>query len=326
MKKDLDYDDYTVGWATVLTSEVNAARLLLDQDHNPLPPKDNDDNIYYLGKMGVHNVVIVSTGAGVYGTSAAGQMVANMLRTFPNIRFGLLVGIGGGAPKPADPMNAARDIRLGDVIVGQPKGIHSGVFQYDMGKWQADGEFSVESHLNKPPRMLLQAVQKLRSDHDLGRGEMNNYMSMMSKTAPMWGGSRFPGRKHDQLFSSSYRHAGGPDCSKCDPKMTEMRTQRASQDPEIHYGLIASANAVMKSAKRRDELRDKYSVDCFEMEAAGLMDSFPCLVIRGVSDYSDDHKNDEWQAYAAVAAAADNILVNGVTVPWNTTYGALGGW
>jgi hypothetical protein len=40
------------------------------------------------------------------------------------------------------------------------------------------------------------------------------------------------------------------------------------------------------------------------MEAAGLMDDFPCIVIRGISDYSDDHKHDGWQSYAAVVAAA----------------------
>jgi hypothetical protein len=42
---------------------------------------------------------------------------------------------------------------------------------------------------------------------------------------------------------------------------------------------------------------------CFEMEAAGLMNHFPSLIIRGICDYSDSHKNKEWQGYAAMAAA-----------------------
>ena len=42
----------------------------------------------------------------------------------------------------------------------------------------------------------------------------------------------------------------------------------------------------------------------FEMEAAGLMNNFPCLVIRGICDYADSHKNDRWQPYAAATAAA----------------------
>jgi hypothetical protein len=40
------------------------------------------------------------------------------------------------------------------------------------------------------------------------------------------------------------------------------------------------------------------------MEAAGLMNNFPCIVIRGICDYADSHKNDRWQRYAAATAAA----------------------
>ena len=56
-------------------------------------------------------------------------------------------------------------------------------------------------------------------------------------------------------------------------------------------------------------MRDTVSAElggvlCFEMEAAGLMNKFPCLVIRGICDYADSHKNKKWQAYAAGTAAA----------------------
>lgn len=75
-------------------------------------------------------------------------------------------------------------------------------------------------------------------------------------------------------------------------------------DPAIHYGLIASANQLMKDAWIRDKLSAEMGVLCFEMEAAGLMNHFPCLVVRGIYDYSDSHKSKEWQGYAAMAAAA----------------------
>ena len=75
-------------------------------------------------------------------------------------------------------------------------------------------------------------------------------------------------------------------------------------NPAIHYGLIASGNQLMKNALVRDRLTAEKEVLCFEMEAAGLMNHFPCLVIRGICDYSDSHKNKEWQGYAAMAAAA----------------------
>jgi hypothetical protein len=72
----------------------------------------------------------------------------------------------------------------------------------------------------------------------------------------------------------------------------------------IHYGLIASANQVLKDSRQRDQLARDLGVYCVEMEAAGLMNDFPCLVIRGICDYADSHKNNEWQGYAAVVAAA----------------------
>jgi hypothetical protein len=60
----------------------------------------------------------------------------------------------------------------------------------------------------------------------------------------------------------------------------------------------------MRDALIRDKLAAEKNVLCFEMEAAGPMNHFACLVIRGICDYSDSHKNKEWQGYAAMAAAA----------------------
>ena len=84
------------------------------------------------------------------------------------------------------------------------------------------------------------------------------------------------------------------------------RRERTKNDDNlaIHYGLIASANQLMKDAMVRDRLAAEKDVLCFEMEAAGLMNHFPCLVIRGICDYSDSHKSKEWQGYSAMAAAA----------------------
>jgi len=75
-------------------------------------------------------------------------------------------------------------------------------------------------------------------------------------------------------------------------------------NPAIYYGLIASGNQLMKDALIQDTLAKEKEVLCFKMEAAGLMNHFPCLVIRGICDYADSHKNKEWQGYAAMAAAA----------------------
>src|SRR5947207_2572224 len=81
---------------------------------------------------------------------------------------------------------------------------------------------------------------------------------------------------------------------------------RDSTEPEIHYGIIASGNMLIKDAATRDKIAKEIGNDCvcFEMEAAGLMNNFPCLVIRGICDYADSHKSDQWQRYASATAAA----------------------
>ena len=114
-----------------------------------------------------------------------------------------------------------------------------------------------------------------------------------------------PGQEQDQLFHSTYDHMESEDtCVKCDKQQLVHRKQRASKEPEIHYGLIASGNRVMKDGRTRDHLATEHGILCFEMEAAGLMNQLPCLVIRGICDYSDSHKNKKWQGYAALTAAA----------------------
>ena len=114
----------------------------------------------------------------------------------------------------------------------------------------------------------------------------------------------------DRLFESNFVH---PDderscnevCEKDERRLVQRRERAADgDDPLIHYGLIASADRLMKDARVRDTLAREGGVLCFEMEAAGLMDHFPCAGIRGICDYSDTRKNDLWQSYAAATAAA----------------------
>ncbi|KAM5362478.1 hypothetical protein ACJA88_014018 [Fusarium oxysporum] len=74
----------------------------------------------------------------------------------------------------------------------------------------------------------------------------------------------------------------------------------------VHYGLITSGNQVIKDATIQDRLTKDLGghVLCVEMEAAGLTYNFPCIVIRGICDYADSHKNKDWQEHAAAVAAA----------------------
>ncbi|OGM44759.1 hypothetical protein ABOM_007340 [Aspergillus bombycis] len=295
-KRQLTHKDYTVAWVVVLEVELTPAIKLLDDEHERLPRSDKDDNNYILGQSGQHNVAI--TCMPYCGTNAAAHTVTNMLRTFPNIRFGLLVGIGGGVPRSSE-TSPEEDIRLGDVVVSTPKYGHGGVIQYDMGRWEGDGHFKPQSHLNSPPSLLLNAIKELGSRHSLNSGRMDQYI-----TDGRTERAAFPGRDQDRLFRSDYAHVSGNGCKTCDRQKTITRGKRQSDKPVVHEGLIASGNALIRSPQHRDKLRESWDVDCFEMEAAGLMNDFPCLVIRGISDYCDSHKNDAWQPYAALTAAA----------------------
>lgn len=122
----------------------------------------------------------------------------------------------------------------------------------------------------------------------------------------------FPEDQQDQLFLSSYTHQFGDTCGDCDPSQIKARPPRPDRKPLIHYGTIGSANIVVKDAIIRDALKKDMDILCVEMEAAGLMDSFSCLVIRGICDYADPHKNEQWQPYAAAVAAAymKELLMN----------------
>lgn len=110
----------------------------------------------------------------------------------------------------------------------------------------------------------------------------------------------------NRLFKASYLHVGGLNCNDCAAGEQVERDARKSSEPEIHYSLIASGNTLVKDAAVRDKVLQITGGDCIclEMKAAGLINTFPCLVIRGISDYADSHKNDHWQRYTAATAAA----------------------
>ena len=277
-----------------------AAQSMLDEQHNPLQQDSHDHNTYTLGRIGEHNVALACLPAGVTGTISAARVATQMLSTFKRLRFGLMVGIGGGVPSQDN------DIRLGDVVVSKPTATFGGVIQYDFGKTVQDGRFVRTGSLNRPPDVLLTALASLQARHIREGHKLSELLSEMMKRYPrMEAQFAHPGTQCDVLYEAEYDHAGGnPTCSQCDPGRVVDREPRPSENSVIHYGLIASGNQVMRHGATRDRLRTELDVLCFEMEAAGLMESFPCLVIRGVCDYADSHKNKRWQAYAAATAAA----------------------
>ncbi|CAG7990393.1 unnamed protein product [Penicillium salamii] len=288
------YRRYTVGIVCALPKELLAVRALFDGRHPDIPTDKRDTNHYVLGLIGRHNVVATCLPAGEYGIGATSEVVQNLMRTFIRVEFCLLVGIGGGVPSPE-----GHDIRLGDVVVSHPIGRYPAVLQYDMGKFLGDGDFEITGTLQSPPRLLMKAISKLKSNPDPKANSLRHYLE---KIGNEWPSYRSPGPGKDILFDPDSQHTDGADCRDCISRVD--RTARVSDQPQVHYGPIASANQVMRSANQRDRLAAKHRFLCFEMEAAGVMNAAPCLVIRGVCDYADSHKNKVWQEYAAAAAAS----------------------
>ncbi|KAI0526531.1 hypothetical protein F5B22DRAFT_632999 [Xylaria bambusicola] len=286
-------DDYTVGWICALPIEMAAAKCMLQVIHGNLEKSPSDSNAYILGSLHSHNVVIACLPMAGYGTNNAAIVASNMRRTFPFIRMFLLVGIGGGVP------DIEHDVRLGDVVIS------TGVIQYDIGKTIQQGLFQATGVIRRPMPTLMTVVSALRARHESEPSQIPDILSDMRRRYPTMREYTDLERLQDLLFDSAYDHAeSSENCNDCDRLRLKHRPMRNDQHPQIHYGIIASGNQVMKHARTRDRLAQEYKAICFEMEPAGLMESFQCLVIRGVCDYSDSHKSKEWQKYASATAAA----------------------
>jgi nucleoside phosphorylase len=291
--------DYTVGWICALPIELAVAVALLDERHDALTQHPNDHNNYTLGRIGVHNVAVACLPSGMTGVTSAAVVATHMSLTFTSLRFGLMVGIGGGVP------SHGHDIRLGDVVVSKPDAASGGVIQYDFGKTVQEGRFARTGSLNRPPDVLLSAVASLQAKHMLEDEASTLLSEMIAKYPKLRATCIYQGAENDQLFHAGYDHPlGAETCTACDINRVVARSNRDGDGPSIHYGLIASGNQVMRDGVTRERLRRELNVLCFEMEAAGLMDRFPCLVIRGICDYADSHKNKRWQPHAAATAAA----------------------
>lgn len=294
----LTHESYTIACICPMGVELAAVSAMLDERHQDLPSA-LDTNSYTLGRIGAHNIVVAVMPD--TGNNKAAAVATQLLNDFKSIRFGLLVGIGGGIP-----VEDEFDIRLGDIVVSKPTATFGGVIQFDRGKVGENGQFERTGALNKPPAVLMANVEKLRAQHRMIGNKITEYLAEMLNKYPAMEEQKYfyQGAERDVLFEATYNHEGGRSCDGCNRSRVMDRAPRRTTSPRIHYGTIGSSNLVVKDAITRDQLREELEIICVEMEAAGLMDQFPCLVIRGICDYADSHKNNRWQSYAAATAAA----------------------
>jgi nucleoside phosphorylase len=289
-----------------------------------------DTNAYTTGVIGHHNTVLAYMPG--TGKSAAASVAASCRSSFVGIRLALVVGICGGVPSGSD---NKKEILLGDVIISR------GIVQYDLGRrWpnRFIRKDTLSDNLGRPNTEIRSYIAKLtaRMGRKQLREKMLSYLEALLKE-PDFAQSQFPGMEADKLFEATYHHKhrqipgastcacsgerGDEVCSDaleslcsvlgCDEKRLIPRTRlitaredREPPKPAIHYGIIASGDTVMKSGEDRDEIARAEKVVGFEMEGVGVWDVFPCVVIKGVCDYADSHKDKVWQEYAAASAAS----------------------
>ncbi|EXL66951.1 hypothetical protein FOPG_16902 [Fusarium oxysporum f. sp. conglutinans race 2 54008] len=288
-----------------LTLEADAIEALFDHhwddDGPPFDKELGDPNAYSTGVIGRFNVVLAYMPG--MGKVNAATVASNCGKSFPGIKLALVVGICGAVP-----FGPTKDeIVLGDVIIS------NGVIQYDFGR-QMPGHFvrkdtlvDVPGRPNLEIRGVLTKLKGLRYRRQLS-AKISDYLDALRQDRDLH--AEYPGSTEDRLFEASYRHTDNrKSCEQlgCDGDLvsrSRLAIAEVSPTPAIHFGLMASGDAVMKSGEDRDRIAAAEGIIAFEMEGAGVWDSFPCIVIKGACDYADSHKSKDWQRYAAATAAA----------------------
>jgi len=294
----LDPNIYTVVWIAPLEIEAQAALHMLDNKHSGrFPLTRGDDYIFQAGDMCGHNTIIATLPTGqAYGTGSAAALAGQVKKFFPNLWFGLLVGVAAGLPNHLQ--RPPLDIRLGDILVGLPAGDNAGLIAYSLGKETGSDGFKLLHHghvLATTETVVRSAIGSIKLKAPNEADAFLPFYTTIRHNNHSNGTFADPGQDQDQLYQ--YDDDGTEHLVKREWRPDSSRTR-------VWYGPIGSGEKLMKNAQRRNELRDKYNIIGLEMEAAGMMNQIPVGVIRGVCDYGDEHKNKIWQPYAAAMAAA----------------------
>ncbi|KAH8645747.1 nucleoside phosphorylase domain-containing protein [Xylariales sp. PMI_506] len=280
--------------------------------------------------MGNHDVVL--TLLPNMGTAAVAGAAASIRSSFSNIKIAFLVGVCGGVPS-----NGKNEALLGDVVISK-------TIQHGIGKQYPTNFVLKETvdldlgRSNKDIRSLVVIFETEFHRPHLQKkaGEFLKDLQGKAVRQRRQTNYDYPGVAQDILYKTTYRHqhhaptacdicsggsktvckvAIGVCCTElgCDKKevmprnclkVKESLARDDMQCPEIFIGRIASGDTVMKSGEHRDRIAAQLNVIAFEMEGAGLWDELPCIVIKGICDYADSHKNKIWQPFAAATAAS----------------------
>lgn len=296
-----------------------------------------DRNSYTPGRMGNYNVVLALVHMGKVNAAGA---AATMRASYTNLRLALLVGVCGAAPYSHNGEILLGDVIISKTVVQHDFGrqysdkfVRKETTEDSLGRPNKDirnliAIFETDRGIDLLEDRTAYFVQQLQ-DEAARRKRPGKY--------------NHPGIANDKLFKTQYRHkhytSGACDCCKytgnadpvcdealdsscadlgCDERHLVARDrlkaidQRFEYDgsrsttspPVVHVGAVASGDSVIKSAADRDRISEEVGVIGFEMEGAGIWDEVPSIVVKGVCDYADSHKNKAWQDFAAATAAS----------------------
>ncbi len=276
------FENIEIGVITALPKECAAVKLLLGNVEECFFKGKGAGHRFFVGELksangSVHKIALGQCGMGNNKASIRAIMMKNH---FPNIESIIMVGIAGGVPFPD---NISKHIRLGDIVVSE------GIIQYDFIK-ETNEKIICRSNPSRPSAKLLEALEAIKvKEYE----EIYAWKSFIDTYAV----NKFIKPSCDDILHDS--------TGKIVPHPEDIYRDGY---PKIFYGKIASANTLLKNSERRQRLKEEFDVQAVEMEASGIADAtwetgVGYLVVRGICDYCDDYKNDDWQEYAAIVAA-----------------------
>ncbi|KAE9565732.1 hypothetical protein CGMCC3_g18085 [Colletotrichum fructicola] len=316
-------EDVRIAVICALPREYDAVILAFDEiwsDEDTREPALRRHN-HTLGRIGIHHVVLALLPN--MGKACAANEVVWLRSEYAGLEVAFLTGICGAVPKPG----TENEILLGDVVIGES------IVQYDLGR-QYPSSFSQKgdvddslSRLSKDVRTFLATYETHHGRDDLQQ-RITKILAQIQQVAIAKDRHCYnrPAAQDDILFEPNYlhKHRDQSDCVchgwaacdgaikasckqlKCDVRHQVSRKRLESKGPElrIHIGRIGSGDTVMKSGKHRDRVAAEHGIIAFEMEGAGVWEEIPCIIVKGVCDYADSHKNKSWQDFAAAMAAS----------------------
>ncbi|RSL56983.1 hypothetical protein CEP54_008563 [Fusarium duplospermum] len=321
-------NDFEIAIVCALRLEYDAVCHLVDEfwDGN-YGRAAGDPNEYTTGRIGLFNIVMVLLSG--MGKVKAASATASLRSSYLNLELVLVTGICGGLPKTG----SDKELVLGDVVVSNT------VVQYDLGR-RYPNEFetkdTLSDSLGRPPIHVQNLVARLATSRGIrwleeqARSHLEK-LWIQQRNEDEAADHRYPGAENDHLYPSSYlhKHRSTGLCRVCDdsPRAVCSASRKLScrelgcdvrqsisrqrlQDserlrlPGVFIGRFGSGDTVLKSGEDRDRIAKEHDLIAFEMEGAGAWDEIPCIIVKGICDYADSHKNKNWQKFAAATAAS----------------------